>query len=322
LQAPQAVREQGRSERVTAYITRRLIAVAVLAAAVSIFVFLILHLIPGDPAVVLLGTNAGSADLVNRLHREMGLDLPLPVQYLHWLGGLVRGNLGYSFAQSLPVAHLIAQNFPYTLQLTFSGLVLSLLFGGVLGVLAALKRHSFLDTGVMVLALVGLSLPSFWLGLLFISLFSVTLRWFAVFGGTSLAGLVLPSVALGISGGGVIARFVRSNMIEAMGQPYIATARSKGLSAGRILRRHVIRNAILPVVTVVGLQFGNLLSGTVVIETVFSRPGIGRLLVTSILAKDYLTVQAIVLFIALLYAFTNLLIDLLYPLIDPRIVYR
>jgi ABC-type dipeptide/oligopeptide/nickel transport system permease component len=316
------VREQGRSERVTAYITRRLIAVAVLAAAVSIFVFLILHLIPGDPAVVLLGTNAGSADLVNRLHREMGLDLPLPVQYLHWLGGLVRGNLGYSFAQSVPVAHLIAQNFPYTLQLTFSGLVLSLLFGGVLGVLAALKRHSFLDTAVMVLALVGLSLPSFWLGLLFISLFSVTLRWFAVFGGTSLAGLVLPSVALGISGGGVIARFVRSNMIEAMGQPYIATARSKGLSAGRILRRHVIRNAILPVVTVVGLQFGNLLSGTVVIETVFSRPGIGRLLVTSILAKDYLTVQAIILFIALLYAFTNLLIDLLYPLIDPRIVYR
>ena len=306
----------------TAYITRRLIAVAVLAAAVSIFVFLILHLIPGDPAVVLLGTNAGSADLVNRLHREMGLDLPLPVQYLHWLGGLVRGNLGYSFAQSLPVAHLIAQNFPYTLQLTFSGLVLSLLFGGVLGVLAALKRHSFLDTGVMILALVGLSMPSFWLGLLFISLFSVTLRWFAVFGGTSLSGLVLPSVALGISGGGVIARFVRSNMIEAMGQPYIATARSKGLSAGRILRRHVIRNAILPVVTVVGLQFGNLLSGTVVIETVFSRPGIGRLLVNSILAKDYLTVQAIILFIALLYAFTNLLIDLLYPLIDPRIVYR
>jgi ABC-type dipeptide/oligopeptide/nickel transport system permease component len=307
---------------VTAYITRRLIAVAVLAVAVSIFVFLILHLIPGDPAVALLGTNAGSADLVNRLHREMGLDLPLPVQYLHWLGGLAKGNLGYSFAQSLPVAHLIAQNFPYTLQLTFSGLVLSLLFGGVLGMLAALKRHSFLDTGVMVLALVGLSMPSFWLGLLFISLFSVTLRWFAVFGGTSLAGLVLPSVALGISGGGVIARFVRSNMIEAMGQPYIATARSKGLSAGRILRRHVIRNAILPVVTVVGLQFGNLLSGTVVIETVFSRPGIGRLLVNSILAKDYLTVQAIILFIALLYAFTNLLIDLLYPLIDPRIVYR
>ena len=316
------MREQGRSERVTAYITRRLIAVAVLAAAVSIFVFLILHLIPGDPAVVLLGTNAGSADLVNRLHREMGLDLPLPVQYLHWLGGLVRGNLGYSFAQSLPVAHLIAQNFPYTLQLTFSGLFLSLLFGGVLGVLAALKRHSFLDTGVMILALVGLSMPSFWLGLLFISLFSVTLRWFAVFGGTSLSGLVLPSVALGISGGGVIARFVRSNMIEAMGQHYVATARSKGLSTGRILRRHVIRNAILPVVTVVGLQFGNLLSGTVVIETVFSRPGIGRLLVNSILAKDYLTVQAIILFIALLYAFTNLLIDLLYPLIDPRIVYR
>lgn len=306
----------------TAYITRRLIAVAVLAVAVSIFVFLILHLIPGDPAVALLGTNAGSADLVNRLHHELGLDLPLPVQYLHWLGGLVRGNLGYSFAQSLPVANLIAQNFPYTLQLTFSGLFLSLLFGGVLGVLAALKRSSFLDTAVMVLALVGLSMPSFWLGLLFISLFSVTLRWFAVFGGTSLAGLVLPSVALGISGGGVIARFVRANMIEAMGQQYIATARSKGLSAARILRRHVIRNAILPVVTVVGLQFGNLLSGTVVIETVFSRPGIGRLLVNSILAKDYLTVQAIILLIALLYAFTNLLIDLLYPLIDPRIVYR
>lgn len=304
-----------------AYLARRLAAVVVLAFGISILVFLIIRLIPGDPVLAMLGTNAGSTTEINRLHKELGLNLPLPVQYLNWIGGVVHGDFGYSYSQNVPVSQLIDQNFPYTLELTAAGLGLSILIGVILGVIAAVKRNTIVDTIAMGIALIGLSMPSFWLGLLLISLFAVTLRWFAVFGGTSLNGLVLPAVALGISGAGFTARFVRSSVIDAMRQQYVTTARSKGLQARLVLRRHVLRNAILPVLTIIGLQFGNLLSGTVVIETVFSRPGIGRLLVDSILSKDYLTVQGVVLIIAILYALTNLLVDLLYPVVDPRIAY-
>jgi ABC-type dipeptide/oligopeptide/nickel transport system permease component len=304
------------------YIAQRLAAVVLLAFGISVLVFLIIRLIPGDPAIVLLGTNAGDPALVHRLHHQLGLDEPIPVQYVHWIAGVVRGDFGYSYGQELPVRTLIADNFPYTLQLTIAGLGLSIILGVVLGVLAALYRTTLIDTLSMGLALVSLSIPSFWLGLLLLILFSVNLHWFAVFGGTSLNGLVLPAVALAFSGAGFTARFVRSSIIEAKRRQYVTTARSKGLTGQRVLLRHVMRNAILPVLTVVGLQFGSLLSGTVVIETVFSRPGIGRLLVNAILAKDYLTVQAIVLLVAILYALTNLAVDLLYPILDPRIAQR
>lgn len=306
----------------TTYIAKRLAAIAVLAVGISIVVFLIIRLIPGDPAIVLLGTNAGDPVLVERLHKQLGLDESIPVQYVHWVGGVLQGDFGYSYGQELPVSTLIKQNLPYTLQLLAAGLGLSIIFGTLLGVVGALKRNTPIDTIVMGIALAGLSFPSFWLGLLLIVVFGVNLHWFEVFGGTSLKGLVLPSVTLALSVTGFTARFVRSSMIEAGRKPYVVTARAKGLSRPQVLRRHVMRNAVLPVLTVVGLQVGSLLSGAVVIETVFSRPGIGRLLVNAILSKDYLTIQAIVLIVAVLYALTNLLVDLLYPILDPRIAHR
>lgn len=307
-----------------AYVARRLAAILVLALGVSILVFLIIHLIPGDPVMQMLGTSAVSPGEIARLRRQLGLNLPLPEQYVRWLGNILTGNFGYSYTATTPVARLIVQNIPYTLELTLSSLLVSIAVGLPMGIIAALRRGTVVDTVVMTFALLALSMPSFWLGLLLIALFSVQFHWFAVFGGTSLtsiSGLILPSVALGAGVGGVTARFVRTSIIDAAKQTYVATARSKGLSRQQVFNRHIFRNAILPVVTVVGLQIGYLLSGTVIIETVFSRPGIGRLLVDSILSKDYLTVQALVLLITIVYALVNLLVDLIYPLIDPRIAY-
>lgn len=293
-----------------------------LAFGVSILIFLMIHLTPGDPAVAMLGGTAASRAEIDALHRELGFDLPLPVQYLRWMGGVLTGNLGYSYAQSTPVIDLIKQNFPYTFQLALASLAFSTIAGSGLGVLAAIKRNTAVDSLVMALAQLGTGLPSFWLGLLLISFFSVRLGWFPVFGGSSWNGLVLPALALGLGGAGFTARFARSSVVDVMHQQYVITARAKGLTRLRVLLKHVFRNALLPLLTIIGLQFGNLLSGAVVVETVFSRPGIGRLLVTSVLAKDYLTVQGIVLMMAILYALVNLFVDILYPLIDPRIAYQ
>lgn len=306
----------------TTYLIRRLLAVALLLFGMTILVFLILRLIPGDPAVVMLGTNAGSQALVRNLHHQLGLDLPWPVQYIRWLKGLFRGDLGYSYDQGLPVTTLIADNFPYTAQLAVVGLGLSVIGGIVIGVVAALYRKTVLDTLLMGFALIGTSIPIFWTGLLLILVFSVQLHWFNVFSGTSLKGLVLPVVSLGIGGAGFTARFVRSAVIDSLRQHFVTTARSKGLPSRRVIERHVLRNSVLPVLTIVGLQFGNLLGGAVIVETVFSRPGIGRVLVEAILNKDYLVVQGVVLLIALLYILANLAVDLLYPVFDPRISHQ
>lgn len=307
-----------------AYIIRRLLAIAILVFGVSILVFLIIHLIPGDPVQQMLGTSAASASEIRNIRHQLGLDLPLPVQYLDWVGNVAHGNFGYSYIANTSVSSLITHNFPYTAELTLASLLVSLLIGIPLGSLAALTRGSVIDTGLMAIAVLALSLPSFWLALLLIALFSVQFHVFPVFGSnslTSMSSLVLPSVALGSGVGGVTARFVRASVVEAARQKYVTTAYSKGLSRIRVFIRHIVRNAILPVVTVVGLQFGWLLSGTVVIEVVFSRPGVGALLVNSILDKDYLTAQALVLLLTIVYTVVNLLVDLLYPWIDPRIAY-
>jgi ABC-type dipeptide/oligopeptide/nickel transport system permease component len=293
-----------------------------LAFGISVLVFLIIRLIPGDPAIALLGTSAGDPALVDRLHRQLGLDQPIFVQFVRWADGVLHGDFGYSYGQQRSVSALIAENMVPTLQLAAAGLVLTLVFGMLLGVIAGLKRNSALDTAVMGGALAFLSIPSFWLGLLLLVVFAVQLHWFDVVGGTSLKGLVLPAVALALGGTGLTARFVRSSVIEAMRHPHVTTARAKGISGRAVVAKHVVRNALLPILTVIGLQTGHLLSGAVIIETVFSRPGLGRLLVDSILAKDYLTVQAVVLLIALMYASVNLIVDLLYPILDPRIAYR
>ena len=307
---------------VNSYVLRRLIAIVALAFGISVVVFLIIRLVPGDPVIALLGTNAGDKAVVERLRQQLGLDLPIPVQYWHWISSLLHGDFGYSYGYQQSVSSLLAANFPATIQLTVAGLALSLTFGMLLGIAAALRRNRAVDSVTMGVALTCMSIPSFWLGLLLILLFAVTLPWFDVVGGTSLKGLVLPAVTLALGSVGFNARFVRSSIIAAQVQKHVIAARAKGITRVQVFSRHVLRNALLPILTVVGLQIGQLLSGTVIIETVFSRPGIGRLLVQAILAKDYLTVQAVVLIIAVIYAVTNFVVDLLYPVFDPRVANR
>jgi ABC-type dipeptide/oligopeptide/nickel transport system permease component len=307
---------------VNGYILHRLIAIAALAFGISVIAFLIIRLIPGDPVIALLGTNAGDAALIERLRQQLGLDQPMYVQYVTWIANVIRGDFGYSYGYQQTVSSLLAANFPATVQLTIAALALSLTFGTILGVIAALRRNRLADTATMGVALTFMSIPSFWLGLLLILVFAVTLPWFDVVGGTSLKGLVLPAVTLALGTIGFNARFVRSSIIAAQVQKHVITARAKGITRVQVFLRHVMRNALLPILTIVGLQVGQLLSGTVVVETVFSRPGIGRLLVQAILAKDYLTVQAVVLIIAVLYALTNFIVDLLYPVFDPRVANR
>lgn len=306
----------------SSYVFRRLVAIIALAFGISVIAFLILRLIPGDPVVALLGTSASDTAVIERLRQQLGLDQPLYTQYLIWMANVFRGDFGYSYGYQQTVSSLLAANFPATIQLTIAGLALSLTFGTILGVAAALRRNRAVDIATMGLALTCMSIPSFWLGLLLILVFAVTLPWFDVVGGTSLKGLVLPAVTLALGSMGFNARFVRSSIIAAQVQKHVMTARAKGITRVQVFVRHVMRNALLPILTVVGLQVGQLLSGTVVVETVFSRPGIGRLLVQAILAKDYLTVQAVVLIIAVLYALTNFIVDLLYPVFDPRVVNR
>lgn len=304
------------------YVAGRLAAILGLTFGISIIAFLLIRMVPGDPVIAMLGTSAGSQEMVERLRSQLGLDQPLLTQYLVWIGGVLRGDFGYSYSYQRPVAELVALNFPATIELTVAALVASVFLGLAIGTWAAIARNRAPDTIGMGVALGFMSIPSFWLGLLLILVFAVWLQWFQVVGGTSLKGLVLPAVTLALGTMGFNARFVRSSLLSAQTQNHVITARAKGLRGHTVFLRHVMRNALLPILTVVGLQLGNLLSGTVVVETVFSRPGLGRLLVNAILSKDYLTVQAVVLIIAVIYAVVNFVVDLLYPVLDPRIARR
>ncbi len=304
------------------YVLRRVAAIVALAFGISLLVFLIIRLIPGDPVLALLGTNAGDHEMIARLRHQLGLDLPIYAQYFGWMGNVLQGDFGYSYGYQRSVVSLVEANFPATIQLTFAALILSVTCGTALGIVAALKRGRPADTIGMGFALTLMSIPSFWLGLLLILVFAVMLPWFDVVGGTSLKGLVLPAATLALGTIGFNARFVRSSILTAQTQKHVITARAKGLTRAKVFVRHVFRNALLPILTIVGLQVGHLLSGTVIVETVFSRPGLGRLLVQAILSKDYLTVQAVVLIIAIIYAFANFIVDLFYPVLDPRIAWR
>jgi ABC-type dipeptide/oligopeptide/nickel transport system permease component len=304
------------------YFAGRLLSILALLFGISIIAFLMLRLIPGDPVMAIMGTQAADAATIDRLRHQLGLDQPLLVQYLTWIGHALRGDFGYSYGKQRPVMELVADAFPGTIQLTAAALFLSVSFGLLLGSWAALKRNRLPDTLGMGVALALMSVPSFWLGMLLILLFAVTFPIFDVVSGQGFSGLVLPAVTLALGVIGFNARFVRSSLLSAQTNAHVVTARAKGLTPMQVFRRHVLRNALLPVLTVVGLQVGNLLSGTVVVETVFSRPGLGRLLVDAIMGKDYLTVQAVVLIIASIYALINFIVDLLYPLLDPRIARR
>ena len=307
----------------TKYFISRLLYTIPVVIGVSILVFSMLHLVPGDPVRAMFADAGGaSAEQIEQIRHLLGLDKPLPLQYLDYISRVVRGDLGESIISRQSVFDLIVQNFPSTLQLTIAGLGLAVVIGLLMGIVAALKHNSWLDNLTMFISTLGVSMPSFWLGLILIYVFAIQLRWVPITSGSDLSRLALPAIALGFQASAIIARLVRSNMLEVLQEDYIRTARAKGLKESAVAMRHALRNALIPVVTVVGLQFGGLLGGTVIIETVFARQGIGRLLVGALQARDFHIAQSAVLMIAMVYVFVNLGVDLLYGWIDPRIHYE
>jgi peptide/nickel transport system permease protein/oligopeptide transport system permease protein len=260
-------------------------------------------------------------DQVAKMRAELHLDEPIIVQYGRFVGGALRGDLGTSIRSRRPVTTEIGENVASTMQLALAAMVVAVAIGVPLGLIAALWRNSWLDVGAMAVALLGVSMPSFWLGLLLIFVFSLHLAWLPATGGGDLAHLILPAVTLGTIASAIIARLTRSSMLEVLGQDYVRTARAKGLAWWGVVVRHALKNALIPVITIFGLQFGNLLAGAVIVETVFSRPGLGRLIVGGILTKDFPLVQGTVLVVAASYVLINVLVDVAYAVADPRIRY-
>ncbi|MBI4280291.1 MAG: ABC transporter permease [Armatimonadetes bacterium] len=303
------------------YVRGRVVAAVPVLLGISLLAFLMLYLLPGDPVLVMLGEASLTPEQVETLRRQLGLDAPLPVQYVRYLGRMLVGDFGRSIRNQVPVIDQMAEQLPSTLELSVAGIVLATAGGVFLGLVAATHHNRWMDTVSMVLALVGVSTPSFAVGLLLIFAFALNLGWFPATGQGGLLRLVLPAVTLGAFGMGIIARLVRASMLEVLLADFVRTARAKGLPRSAVLVRHALKNALIPVVTIVGLQFGRLLSGTVVVETVFSRQGIGRLLVDSILGKDFPLVQGLVVLNAAIYVTVNLLVDISYALVDPRIRY-
>ncbi|MFZ0735583.1 MAG: nickel ABC transporter permease [Candidatus Acidiferrales bacterium] len=281
-------------------------------------VFLLAHIVPGDPVQQMLGEGARAQDL-NQLRHALGLDLPLPVQYSRYLEGVVQGNLGESFRYQRPVASVILEHYPATLELAFVALLVCAAIGISAGILAAHKRGEAADRAVSVFTLFGLSVPNFALGPVLILFFAVILGWLPVSGRGGLSHLILPAVTLGAALAAILTRMVRTAVIEELSSDYVRTARAKGLSESRVLFRHALRNALIPILTILGLQFGTLLAGTIVTESIFSWPGIGRLAVTAIEARDYPLLQGCILLIAVSYVLVNLLTDFVYVLVDPRV---
>lgn len=304
-----------------AYLARRLAQSALVLLGVSILVFSMMYALPGDPVLTMLGEEVVSAEVVENAREQLKLNDPLVVQYGRFITNAVRGDLGRSWRSHEPVTEIIADQFPATLQLTVAGLGLAIVFGGILGLIAAIRPYSLVDNVSMFVALIGVSMPSFWLGLLLIFLFSLHLNWIPATGYGGIERLILPAVTLGLQASAIIARLVRASMLEVLRDEYITTARAKGITERLVVGRHALRNALIPVVTVIGLQFGGLLGGAVIIETIFARQGIGRVAVTAITGKDFPLVQGIVLFAAVIYVLSNLAIDILYAWLDPRIRY-
>jgi ABC-type dipeptide/oligopeptide/nickel transport system permease component len=281
-------------------------------------VFGAMRLVPGDPVLLMLQGTPVSDAAMDAARAKLGLDRPLVVQYVSFLANAAHGDLGASFQSRQPVARLIADEFPYTLQLAIGGFVVGLLLGGTLGIVAGVLPNGWIDTICMTLALAGLSLPSFWIGMILIQVFATQLGWVPVLG-TGFDALILPSISLGLFLAGGLARLVRNSIIEVMTQDYIRTAHAKGLTALRVVAKHALRNAVIPPLTLLGIQFALLIGGAVVTETVFARPGIGRLLVLAVLEKDFPVVQGVVVLTTAAYVVINLLIDISYGIIDPRV---
>ena len=303
------------------YIVRRLLIVIPVMLGVAFMVFSAMYLIPGDAVDAMLRDTGATAEAMARLRAQMGLDQPFHVQFLRFLGVLASGDLGRSLVTGRPVADQIASQLPATVELTLAALAIAVLLGVPLGVVAALQRGKWIDTGSMIIALIGVSMPNFWLGLLFILFFSLHLGWFPASGTGGWRYLVLPALTLGFSGIAIIARITRSSLLEVIHADYVRTARSKGLRPRTVVLKHAMRNAMASVMTVVGLQFGALLGGSVVVETVFGRQGLGSLTVGAIQRSDLPLVQSTVMLAALAFVLVNLLVDVSYSLLDPRIRY-
>jgi len=304
------------------YIAQRLVQAIPVLVGISILSFLMLHLIPGDPVTIFAGDKPLTPERAAELRHQYGLDRPLPVQYWDYASHALRGDLGVALRSQRPVLDSIVEVLPGTVQLTLSALTLAAIFGITMGILAAVAHGTWLDTAVMAVAMLGISTPVFYSSLLLILLFSFTLAWFPATGGGGPERLVLPAVALGLSSSAVLARLVRSSMLEVLRQEYVTTARAKGLGPAIVVLRHALKNALIPAITILGLQLGALLGGAVVTETIFSRPGLGRLAVEAILNRDFPLVQGTVLLAATIYVLVNLVVDVSYASLDPRIRYR
>jgi ABC-type dipeptide/oligopeptide/nickel transport system permease component len=323
------------------YVVRRLFSLVFILLGVSIIVFLLVHLAPGDPVRIMLGEDATEAD-VERLNRIYGFDRPLPVQYVIWLGNALRGDLGTGIRSNLPVTLLIFERMPATIELALWSLVLAIGVGIPLGVISAVRRNSWVDFGSMFAALIGVAAPNFWVGLILLSQIALYVAWLPIgsrgpsFTDALLAVVtrldfvvfwdhfryvLLPALALGTSIMALITRLTRSSLLEVLGRDYVRTARAKGLRELKVVYGHALKNALLPVITVVGVQFGALLGGSIVIEVVFAWPGVGRLIVSAISQRDFPVVQGSVLMLAIVFALVNLLVDLSYSLVNPRIRY-
>lgn len=305
------------------YILKRLLMIIPVLLGVTFVVFMVLSLAPGDPAISILGDKASQADL-EALREQLGLNDPILVQYFRYLGNILKGDFGISYKNQLSVIKLVLERFPSTLYIAVGAILFSLVFGIPIGIISAKKQYSFIDNASMVWALVGVSMPVFWMGLLLVIVFSLKLKLLPSSGMGEgfvplLKSLVLPVVALGSYSLAMIARMTRSSMLEVIRQDYISTARSKGISEAQVTYRHMLKNALIPIITSVGLQFGTLMGGSIMTETVFSWPGIGRLMVESIKSRDIPIVMGSVVFLSVVFSLVNLLVDILYAYVDPQI---
>ncbi|HEX8617227.1 MAG TPA: ABC transporter permease [Thermoanaerobaculia bacterium] len=303
----------------TQYIIRRLLQMIPITLGIMTLIFSLIHLIPGDPAVQIAGEGARPEDVQN-IRTSLGLDQPLWKQYVTYVGNVARGDLGRSFRTNESVATEIAARYPATMQLAFGSMLVALLVAFPLGIISAIYRNSWIDNVARFFALIGVSMPSFWFGPLLIIAFAINRQWFPVSGREEgLRSLVLPSITMGLALSAILTRMIRVSLADELGQLYVTTAIAKGVTRGRAIFRHALKNALIPVITILALQFGSLLTGAIITEQIFSWPGLGRLLIQSITTRDYPQVQASILVIALTYIMVNFISDLLYGVVDPRI---
>lgn len=303
------------------YLLKRVFTTFLTLLGVSILVFLMLHLIPGDPVLNILGEFA-TEEAITDLKRNLGLDLPMYMQYLNFIAGIFQGDLGTSYLTGLSVLEEITNRFPVTFQLAVFSLIIGSVLGIILGIIAAVKQNTIFDQIAMLVSLIGISAPGFWIALFLIFVFSYQIPIFPISGYEGIYSLILPSITLGLGTSGNIARMTRSSMLEVLKQDYMRTAEAKGVNLIRMIVGHGLQNALIPVITLIGIQFGGLLAGAVVTETVFALPGIGSLAIDAIATRDMPTVQGLVLFMAFMFILVNLLIDIIYSVIDPRIKYE